>query len=117
MALTDKLSAIGSAIRVKTGGTELLTLDAMPVAIQGISGGGDIPAPTQDELTFDTSLQNDWGIRNWFLNKYQDKIQTQHIRIIQSAFNYFPLSTIPFKINMTPPFDSNRTDIWLQYLC
>ena len=36
MALTDKLSAIGSAIREKTGGTELLTLDAMPVAIQGI---------------------------------------------------------------------------------
>ena len=117
MALTDKLSAIGSAIREKTGGTELLTLDAMATAIQGISGGGDIPAPTQDELTFDTLLQNDWGIKNWFLNKYQDKIQTQHIRVIQSAFNYFPLSTIPFKINMTPPFDSNRTDIWLQYLC
>ena len=40
MALTDKLSAIGSAIREKTGGTELLTLDAMPVAIQGIQAGG-----------------------------------------------------------------------------
>lgn len=40
MALTDKLSAIGSAIREKTGGTELLNLDAMPVAIQGIQAGG-----------------------------------------------------------------------------
>lgn len=40
MALIDKLSAIGSAIREKTGGTELLTLDAMPVAIQGIQAGG-----------------------------------------------------------------------------
>ena len=40
MALTDKLSAIGSAIREKTGGTELLTLDAMPAAIQGIQAGG-----------------------------------------------------------------------------
>ena len=40
MALTDKLSAIGSAIREKTGGTELLTLDAMPVAIQSIQAGG-----------------------------------------------------------------------------
>lgn len=40
MALTDKLSAIGSAIREKTGGTELLTLDAMPTAIQGIQAGG-----------------------------------------------------------------------------
>lgn len=43
MALTDKLSAIGSAIREKTGGTELLTLDAMPTAIQGIqTGGGEL---------------------------------------------------------------------------
>lgn len=40
MALIDKLSAIGSAIREKTGGTELLTLDAMPTAIQGIQAGG-----------------------------------------------------------------------------
>lgn len=40
MALTDKLSAIGSAIREKTGGIELLTLDAMATAIQGIQAGG-----------------------------------------------------------------------------
>ena len=77
----------------------------------------DIPAPTQQELTFSKSLKDDLGIKEWFLNKYQDKIQTQHIRIIQSAFDYFSLTTIPFKINMTPPFDDNRTDIWLQYLC
>ena len=42
----------------------------------------DIPAPTQEELTFSGTLQNDWGIKKWFLNKYQDKIQTQHIRLI-----------------------------------
>ena len=77
----------------------------------------DIPAPTQEELTFDISLENDWGIKDWFINKYQNKIQTKHIRVVQSAFGSFPLSTIPFKINMTPPFDSNRTDIYLQYLC
>ena len=77
----------------------------------------DIPAPTQDELTFDISLENDWGIKDWFINKYQNKIQTQHIRIIQDGFSNFTLSTIPFKINMTPPFDDNRTDIWLQRLC
>ena len=77
----------------------------------------DIPAPTQQELTFSKSLENDWGIKEWFLKKYQDKIQTQHIRIIQDGFSNFTLSTIPFKINMTPPFDDNRTDIWLQRLC
>ena len=40
MALTDKLSAIGNAIRAKTGGTALLTLDQMPSAIASISSGG-----------------------------------------------------------------------------
>lgn len=44
MALTDKLSAIGNAIRAKTGGTELLTLDAMPTEIEGIQTGGTVEA-------------------------------------------------------------------------
>lgn len=39
MALTDKLSAIGDAIRSKTGNSDLLTLDAMPDAIEGINTG------------------------------------------------------------------------------
>lgn len=39
MALTDKLTAIADAVRAKTGGTELLTLDEMAVEISGISGG------------------------------------------------------------------------------
>ena len=41
MALTEKLGAIGDAIRAKTGGTELLTLDAMPTAIESISGAAE----------------------------------------------------------------------------
>jgi hypothetical protein len=36
MALTDKLSAIGDAIRAKTGETGLLRLDEMPTAIESI---------------------------------------------------------------------------------
>lgn len=44
MALTDKLSAIGNAIRNKTGGTELLTLDAMPTEIESIQTGGTVEA-------------------------------------------------------------------------
>lgn len=40
MALTDKLSAIGDAIRAKTGETGLLRLDEMPTAIAGIETGG-----------------------------------------------------------------------------
>ena len=40
MALIDKLTAIADAIRGKTGGTALLTLDDMAAAIAGISSGG-----------------------------------------------------------------------------
>ena len=40
MALTDKLTAIADAVRAKTGGTEMLTLDEIVSAIRGISGGG-----------------------------------------------------------------------------
>lgn len=40
MALTDKLTAIADAIREKTGGTEVLTLDQMAAAISGLSTGG-----------------------------------------------------------------------------
>lgn len=46
MALTNKLSAIGNAIREKTGGTGLLTLDQMATEISNIQGGG-----TVEELT------------------------------------------------------------------
>ena len=40
MALTDKLSAIGDAIRAKTGKTDLIQLDQMPTEIASIKGGG-----------------------------------------------------------------------------
>ncbi len=42
MALTDKLSAIGNAIREKTGKTDLIKLEDMPKAIAAITtqGGG-----------------------------------------------------------------------------
>lgn len=40
MALTEKLTAIADAVRGKTGGTDMLTLDDMAAAIAGISSGG-----------------------------------------------------------------------------
>jgi hypothetical protein len=40
MALIDKLSAIGDAIRAKTGKTDKMTLDQMPNEIASIQTGG-----------------------------------------------------------------------------
>lgn len=45
MALTDKLSAIGDAIRTKTGKEELLTLDSMVTEISSIQTGGGSSLP------------------------------------------------------------------------
>jgi surface protein len=45
MALTNKLSAIGDAIREKTGTIDLLKLDEMPTAIANIESGGGKFAP------------------------------------------------------------------------
>lgn len=47
MALTDKLTAIGDAIRSKTGGSDLLTLDEMPQEIQSIQTGGGTITDTE----------------------------------------------------------------------
>lgn len=50
MALTDKLNAIGNAIRQKTGKTEKLTLDEMPTEIAGIETGGGGTNTESEEL-------------------------------------------------------------------
>ena len=57
MAIIDKLTAIGDAIREKTGGTAELTLDQMVTEIGGISGGGG------DTTTEDALIQG--GLTNY----------------------------------------------------
>lgn len=54
MALTDKLRAIGDAIRGKTGKTEEMTLDQMAVEIDGIQTGGD--GDSALELVYETEF-------------------------------------------------------------
>jgi len=77
MALTDKLSAIGDAIREKTGGTELLTLDAMPTAISSITTGGGSGNLNEDEMREALTFRNvdccytfAYNKLNSFLEKY-----------------------------------------------
>lgn len=52
MALTDKLTAIGNAIREKTGKSALLSLDEMPVEIGAIQGGEIIQDSSLFELRY-----------------------------------------------------------------
>lgn len=101
MALTDKLSAIGNAIRSKTGGTELLTLDQMPTEIANIQtgGGGDIPEEALI-ITGDCSYRfanNGW---NWFVETYGNRITTKDITNLEHMFYFTKLECqdIPFTI-------------------
>ena len=101
MALTDKLTAIGNAIRAKTGGTEKLTLDAMPTEIESIQtgGGGDLPA---EALVISGNCdyrfaKNGW---NWFIEEYGDRITTNNITSLTYMFyGAYELIEIPFEIN------------------
>ena len=100
MALTDKLTAIGDAIRDKTGSTDLLTLDAMPTAISGITtGGGDLPEEAF-AVTGDCSYRfanNGW---NWFIKNYKNKVVSSDITNAECMFyKSTELTESPFDIN------------------
>ena len=59
MALTDKLTDIADAIRGKTGKTDKLSLDQMPLEIAGIvSGGGGGLAYDMGEFVLDADVIN-----------------------------------------------------------
>ena len=98
MALTDKLSAIGTAIRNKTGKTALMTLDEMPTEIAGISGGNE---PTDADLTFGWNLSH-WNYQGtWdnIISKYGNRITTHDVISFDSSFTSSQLTNIPFAIN------------------
>ena len=106
MALTDKLSAIGNAIRAKTGGTELLTLDAMPNEIASIeTGGGGGVQVEPIVLTGNQSHACSGIIAETYINLFGDTISTNNIQISSYMFNNSKnLIEIPFNIN----FDSSQ---------
>ena len=107
MALTDKLSAIGAAIREKTGKTELLTLDQMPTEIASITTGGGsedcngLHLPEEAlVITGDCGNRFAYNSWNWFLELYGDKITTQDITNISNMFfSSGELTSIPITIN------------------
>ena len=103
MALTDKLSAIGAAIREKTGKSELLTLDAMPIEILAITtgeGGGGVDIP--EEAFLITSSKGAYAFYNgfwdWFLEKYGDKITTDALVNPIYMFAFSEVERIPFNL-------------------
>ena len=100
MALTDKLSAIGDAIRAKTGGTELLTLDAMPNEIASIEtgGGGDIEVEPI-VLTGDQSYGCSGLLSSKYIEMFGNTISTKYLANTPHMFYEYKNERIPFEIN------------------
>ena len=97
MALTDKLNAIGDAIREKTGGTEKLTLEQMPTEIAGITTGGGEVEPIVLTGNCDYVLKDSLGtavIKHWGNN-----ISTEAISSASNMFYNNRAESIPFDIN------------------
>lgn len=96
MALIEKLKNIGDAIRGKTGESDLLTLDEMVTAIEGIEGGGE--GLTAEDLTFtgnrDSLFRN--NNYNWLLEKYGNKITMSQITSLSYAFSDITLKDLSF---------------------
>ena len=86
MALTDKLTAIGNAIREKTGKSDLLTLDQMPTEIRSITTAQGIYIPTDEDLTFKENSRYLFAYDNynWIIENYADKIM-----IRKNSTNYY----------------------------
>lgn len=115
MVLTDKLAAIGNAIRAKTGEVDLLTLDEMPAAIEGIvTGGGDIPEEGLN-LTGDFSYRFAYDGWTWFINTYGRQIKTSNLNGGGSYFTgCYNLESIPFDLNFNGDEYYNKgTDMFL----
>lgn len=100
MALTDKLSAIGTAIREKTGKSELMTLDAMPDEIRGIETGGGGGAGVEPiELTGNCEYGCAGPLASAYIEANGDTITTKNISDASYMFKNSMLKTIPFKLN------------------
>lgn len=114
MALTNKLSAIGNAIREKTGKTELMTLDAMPAAIAGIeTGGGGSIEVEPIVLTGDCSSACRGAIAANYIGLFGDTITTSNITTANYMFQKYAGATIPFEIN----FQNYSNSSWNYHEC
>lgn len=97
MALINKLSAIGDAIREKTGKEDLLTLDQMPEEIKGISGGGG-----DDDTPIYITGQCQYAFSGPFVSqcveRYSNKIKVNGITNANFMFYRYQLENVPFDL-------------------
>ena len=106
------LTAIGDAIRGKTGGTDLIAPLNMPTEINGISTGTTLPEEAY-VITGNCNSRfktNNW---NWYIDTCGSQVTTNNITdCTQMFYNSNKLTTIPFSINC----DSTKSSIPCDYM-
>ena len=106
MALIDKLSAIGDAIREKNGTTDLIPLGNMPAAIEAIQTGGELP---EEAFVITGNCQyifynDNW---TWFLETYGNLIQVKDVSQAMDMFNHYPLAKVPFEVSFIDNYNNS----------
>ena len=98
----SSLTAIGDAIREKTGGTELIPFTSMPNEIASITTGGGSGIEVEPiVLSKDCSYFCSGPLASKFIELFGDKITTNNLTNISSMFSGCELTNIPFELNMT----------------
>jgi len=116
------LTNIGTAIREKTGKTDLIAPGDMPAEIRGIvSGGGSddcngLHIPEEALIiTGNCDYRFSQGGWDWFINQVGDRVTTKDILSAPSMFAYSKVENIPFDLNFTPNLYSNSLTNIFQY--
>jgi hypothetical protein len=95
------LTNIGAAIREKTGKNDLIAPSDMPKEIRGIvSGGGGGEDFEPIVLTGNCKYACNGALAIKFIELYPDKITTDKMNDTSYMFTDYPLTEIPFNINL-----------------
>lgn len=97
----SSLTAIGDAIREKTGGTELIPFTNMPNEIASITTGGGSGIEVEPIVLSGTCSYFCSGtLAAKFIELFRDKITTNNLTTVNYMFYNYELTNIPFELNM-----------------
>lgn len=98
MALTNKLTAIGDAIRTKTGETKKYTLDEIAQVISEMQGNARLPEQLIN-YSGDCSYMFYFPKWDWVIENYGSQIKTSDITGAYKMFNMSEIESVPFDLN------------------
>lgn len=96
----ESLTALGNAIRAKTGSEDLLEF---PNGMVDVINNFNLLPDEALELTGNCSYRFQNGVNQWLIDQFGEKIITKDITTAESMFsNNRDITTIPFELNFSP---------------